>query len=109
MWGVIEWLSNTDPDLLETTGGSIGASLGLMFWIFVWGIIVGPTAVIGILFKKRQAVVDPNFISEKMEPSIEPSEPEFDIKTCPQCAEEIKSKAKVCRFCRYEYEEIEAT
>ena len=25
-------------------------------------------------------------------------------KECPMCAESVKEKAKICRFCRYEFE-----
>lgn len=28
-----------------------------------------------------------------------------DTKICPQCAEEVKAAAKICRFCRYEFPE----
>ena len=27
-----------------------------------------------------------------------------DTKTCPDCAEEVKAAARICRFCRYEFE-----
>ena len=27
------------------------------------------------------------------------------VKCCPRCAETIKAKAKICRYCQYEYEE----
>jgi Uncharacterised protein family UPF0547 len=33
----------------------------------------------------------------------EPAQPEPETKTCPMCAEEVKSAAKICRFCRYEF------
>jgi hypothetical protein len=29
-------------------------------------------------------------------------------KTCPQCAETVKAAAKICRFCRYEFEDVPA-
>ena len=29
-----------------------------------------------------------------------------DTKECPQCAEEVKIKAKICRFCRYEFPDV---
>lgn len=37
-----------------------------------------------------------------MEPSVDLPEPD-DEKECPQCAETVKSKAKICRFCRHEF------
>lgn len=32
---------------------------------------------------------------------------EGDSKECPQCAEKVKSKAKICRFCSYKFSEEE--
>lgn len=29
----------------------------------------------------------------------------YDTKECPQCAEIVKAKAKICRFCNYKFEE----
>lgn len=37
-----------------------------------------------------------------VEPTIDLGEPE-DEKECPQCAEMVKFRAKMCRFCRYEF------
>jgi hypothetical protein len=31
----------------------------------------------------------------------EPPEP---VKTCPDCAEQVKAAAKICRFCRHEFD-----
>ena len=31
-------------------------------------------------------------------------EPSGSVKVCPQCAEEVKDAAKVCRFCSYAFE-----
>ena len=30
-----------------------------------------------------------------------------DTKTCPDCAEEVKAAARICRFCRYEFDRPE--
>lgn len=35
-------------------------------------------------------------------PMVDLPEPDNE-KECPQCAEMVKSKAKICRFCRYEF------
>lgn len=40
--------------------------------------------------------------------AIDPEQPRFTNgpifdKTCPQCAEQVKVDAKICRFCRHEF------
>lgn len=35
----------------------------------------------------------------------EPSTQELGTKVCPQCAEEVRAAAKICRFCRFEFPE----
>lgn len=35
--------------------------------------------------------------------AIQPPPVEQSEKTCPQCAESVKSAAKICRFCRFEF------
>ena len=104
VWGAMSGLSSIDPALLETTGGSVGASLGLGLWIVAWGVIVGPTAVIGLLFKKKPKKKEAAETTGKLEPRIEPSISTEETKPCPQCAETVKIKAKICRYCRYEFE-----
>ena len=29
-----------------------------------------------------------------------------DVKTCPECAEQVKAAARICRFCRFEFEAL---
>lgn len=36
---------------------------------------------------------------------VTPSRVESGFKTCPQCAEQIRSAAKVCRFCQFKYDD----
>ena len=31
---------------------------------------------------------------------------EAAFKTCPMCAEEVKSAARICRYCRYEFAHV---
>ena len=44
-------------------------------------------------------------------PAPKPEKVEVDLKSlekeCPACAEDVKLKAKICRFCGYEWSEDE--
>jgi hypothetical protein len=56
-------------------------------WFFV-GLLLGPFGLILVLV-----------MSSKQEPGNDTSLPNYDTKTCPDCAEVIKWEARKCRFC----------
>ena len=108
--------------------GPVGTALGAMA-----GSNSGGTAgyrqgsyqrgVIGLTFSGQRGLivsVPPRRFDEKLSdlrrlimslPEPKPEKVEVDLKTlekeCPACAEDVKLKAKVCRFCGYEWSEAD--
>lgn len=60
--------------------------------VFIYMIIVKPTGK-GTLYVTYERTVE-----------IDEDEDEDELKTCPECAESVKEAARICRYCRYEFE-----
>lgn len=57
--------------------------------------------LVGILIFIYMMIVKP---AGTLTVTFEPVKSE-DLKSCPQCAEEVKAAAKVCRFCQHEFDD----
>ena len=55
--------------------------------IFIYMLIVKPDGTLTVTYEKKTEQILPN------------------EKPCPQCAEQVKEAAKICRFCNYKFEE----
>jgi Uncharacterised protein family UPF0547 len=68
-------------------------------WFFL-GALIGPLALIAVgLAPQSPKSSEPS--RTRAAPPVAGRQP--GTKVCPQCAEEVKSAALVCRFCRYEF------
>lgn len=56
---------------------------------FIYMLIVKPDGVLSVTYEYRIPTAQKIFSNEE--------------KTCPQCAEQVKAAAKLCRFCGYEF------
>ena len=53
--GFVIGARSVDSEMVDTNAAyAVGAGLGMMFWIFIWGIIVVPVALIGLQFKRSR-------------------------------------------------------
>lgn len=61
------------------------------FLVFIYMMIVKPDGSLTVTFER------------------ESKKETVATKTCPQCAEEVKAAAKICRFCQYQFPSAEST
>lgn len=65
--------------------------------VLIYMVIVKPAGVLTVTYQLQQI----NSPRPAVPPPI-PSAP-VDTKICPQCAEEVKAAAKICRFCSHSF------
>ena|SRR5690554_5782968 len=61
--------------------------------VFIYMLIVKPDGTLSVTYELKK---EGNEIVEKKNENLKEKE-------CPECAEMVKEKAKICRFCRYEF------
>lgn len=64
--------------------------------IFLGWTVIGWLVALAIAWTARREPED-----EMAEPASEP-----ETKVCPACAESVKAAARICRYCRYEFEPV---
>jgi len=54
-WGIVSGVMAVSDMAQDSDAAAAGAGIGIMMWIFLWGLVVVPTALIGLLFKRNKA------------------------------------------------------
>jgi hypothetical protein len=76
---------------------------------FILGVFLGPFAFAVALLPKVESRIQSQGSGPDVRLKNDEKRPadlsHRDTKVCPQCAEEVKAAAKICRFCRYEFPE----
>ncbi len=72
------------------------AIIGIL--IFIYLLIVKPAGILTVTYELRE-VNTKIHQTEKVKPVDN-----VDEKICPECAEKVKAAAKLCRYCRYQFE-----
>jgi len=84
---------------------------GMGLWVFAAAAGIGAIAVIGdIALPDAVAKTPQSLASNQPDSSVDPlaslssSPPSASRKQCPDCAEEVLAAAKICRFCRHQFD-----
>jgi len=104
--------STTELDLMEWQGKSYGAQIILhRMWIADFDRVLREiaTRARGFAEVKQPTCGDeplrPRLHQPPAQQTIQPTGPASDLKTCPMCAESVQSQARICRYCRYSFDE----
>ncbi len=61
--------------------------------IFIYMLIVKPAGTLTVTYQYQSQSIEKSSSYSSI----------IDEKTCPQCAEQVKAQAKICRFCNYSF------
>lgn len=91
LWGALYGLNEISEKFdIEDDAVAFGASLGLFFWMILWGVVVVPTALMGMLFRsKTEEAGNQAYTGQK----TIPSRPSLDRSASPRRVGISSSKA----------------
>ena len=80
----------------QNCGKMTGHKRNVGMGTFLGAVVTGGASLAAVPFYPKRCIVC----------GMEKEEvPNSTLKKCPQCAEEVKAEAKICRFCRYNFPE----